>query len=555
MTAPRTRRLSASARPPAGRPAWAAVAWLVAPAVIAASATWLVLRRPAAPAPRPALETPVPAPSDSPFFDEIARLEREGKFGDALRRLDEFSPRLDPDPNAGLRAEALRDVLERKGRALQAARVEEARRLAGQGKLREAVDRLADVAALGAAPRLAPLVTESYQQLRRAAEEHLAVRRRASLEAAEKEISRARKPAPASERFAQDDFAGVLAAARAAPLIDPELLLLLSMCATRAPLDEAVVRVYEEALRKNPQDRAVWLALCILHTWRQDAEAAAEVVRRVEQLKVKLDHPTIRAMDIYRKLRIRGLPPGKAVSVDYAGPYEIVTDAGPAQARRLAGQLEGIDREYAARFPWSRNPNLLMRVLYFEVHADFQEYCRDFYGQKRPDVAAFYLPATKQLVVSDLGEESHRVLRHEAFHQWLDFFAPQAPSWLHEGMASFMERSVEGKAAFDEQYHEWSLMGMKTHPTIPALLAMSQAEWHEHVPSPALLYGQSWSFIYFLHRRGKGALLDDFLRHLASGRSAPLATSLAFGTADLGALEREWKQAVLANAYDQRGPR
>ena len=45
-------------------------------------------------------------------------------------------------------------------------------------------------------------------------------------------------------------------------------------------------------------------------------------------------------------------------------------------------------------------------------------------------------------------------------------------------------------------------------------------------------------------------MLDEFLNRLALGRPVPEATE-AFG--DVSGMEREWRQAVVGNAYDPPG--
>lgn len=509
-----------------------------------------------------------PPPRRSPFFEEVDRLEREGRLGEAIQKLDEFSPRLSSEEDAVPRVKFRLARLEKKAAELLDARPREAGVLAAEGKLREAVDRLADVAALGASTRLAPRVTEAYRQLRRAADDHLAARRKESLIRVEQELTDlrsrvgptapARALAEANERFAAGEFTAVLLAAER--LLESGaavegLTRLLNLCATRAPLDEAVLRLYERALEKHPSSAALWASLGILHTWRQDATGAADVARRAAAKDVRFGPGLLEVMRLYGKLSRGGFPPGKPLYVDFVGPYEIVTDAGPAAARKLAGELEEIAREYAEIFPHSRNPNLRMRVMLFESQGDYSEYHRDLFGRTANEsgVLAFYWPAIKQLVVAQgdaEGVKHHQVVRHEAFHQWIDFFAPNSPGWLNEGLAAFFEKSLRNRAAFSPDYHARAVHGMPLFPPLKEFLTLSRGDWHES-PAQALYYGQAWSYIYWLHRQGKASLLDEYLRGLVLGRPQAAAFAASFGKVDLDEHQRLWKAAVLGNAYDK----
>lgn len=565
--------------------------------------------RPSAPAPAsPAAPKPAPPSSGSigkPKVDpptavdgilqEVDALVRDGKFKQALEKLNWFPARGCDEASAARLAAARADV-QRRISDLIGTRAKEAEELAGKGKLRAAADRLQELADI----EMPALVGAAYDRLRKAADVWLAAKRAESHAAVVRELDQIRARARAERAPADPEAAmkeaqrlvdaekwseavEVLTALAAVPswrdralqlravahygaerfvdvLLDAQTLLesgaagketisLLNRAITRAPIDETVRCLYERLLDKDPAQPVLWTSLVMLHTWRHDTESAADAIKRARAKKVGFTMSDAALMDEFLSLRERGFPPGKPVVVDYAGPYEILTDAGPRRARELATLLDGIATEYGTGLPYARNANLRFRVMFFSNDFDFQAYTRSLMGRtaRERGAVAFYTPSIKQLVVCDEPKEFKETVRHEAFHQWLDYSAHDAPRWFNEGSASYYEKAMMTRVELNEYYAAGAQLTLEKLPALKELILMPVDKWVTDEREP-FFYCEAWSFIYWLRKTGRGALLDEYLRRLVLGDSQEAAYERVFSKR-LDDLERPWKAAVATGQY------
>lgn len=514
-------------------------------------------RPPAPPAPAPPA---VRGPVDQ-LLDECAALVRAGKSKEAAEKIDWFAAdgltRADVE-----RLARAREELRTKSGSLVEDRVKQAEQLARKGLLREATDLFQDLDEQAGAEALGP----AYLKLRTAAETWLVQERArnhesvlkslAELEAADagKKVERL---ARAQARHEADQPLGVLhdALALLSAGQEPKAAVeLLHRVLTRAPMDETVLRYCERELARNPQQPGLWELLSTIWTWRHDPEEASKVYFRAMKAQVKFEGQTSNNLVQFLALREKGFPAGKPVVVDYAGPYEILTDATPRRARELARQLDGLAREYGEGFKRSINPVLRFRVLFFSKERDYQLYHKGVFGMSARErgAVAYYSPGIKQLVVVDSSREFQEVVRHEAFHQFLDYFVHGAPRWFNEGSAAFFERSTFGRPRLDEKYHNGARHGLTTKalPPLAELLQMSASTWVGD-PREFLFYCQAWSFIYWLHAQGRASLLEDYLNLLVSGATHAHAYEKVFAP-KIPEFEPAWRRAVLESAYPAR---
>jgi len=582
---------------------WGGLAGLAA---VGAAAVYVASRPSRPPVPATAKAAASPAPATAPqglprpadvLLEECADLAREHRFKTALDKLDWFPTRECTEAERG-RLEAFRQALQARAAEFVAARTREAEALAAQGKLQDAASRLQDLADLS----LPAVVGDAYLRLRRAAQEELKAKRLDSLSRTTAALAdfaaqdRAARPAPdpegtwkraaglmTAEKF--DEALAELTALAALPewrerallaraaahyaadrplgvLWDAQLLLesgqaieaavdWLSRAIPRAAIDESVLRLFERLLAKNPDQPALWEGISAIWTWRHDVEEASRVYHDANVKGVRFDGPTAARLVQYAQLRHRGFPPGKPVVVDYAGPYEIFTDASPRRARELARQLEGIVTEYAAGFKRSVNPTFRFRVMLFSDDRDYQMYHKAIFGitARERGFGAYYSPSVKQLVVCDSSPEIRTIVRHEAFHQFLDYFVHDPPRWFNEGSASFFEQSTFGRPELDPKYQEGVRAGfaLKQLPPLSELLTMPTATWVSDARE-SFFYCQAWSFIYWLHKQGKGSLWDEYLRLLIQGWPWPHAHQRVLA-GKLAELEPAWQEAARHGRY------
>jgi hypothetical protein len=199
-----------------------------------------------------------------------------------------------------------------------------------------------------------------------------------------------------------------------------------------------------------------------------------------------------------------------------------------------------------------------------------------------PSSAGYWNSVEQELVLYDdrkVGGKSTTwaVLNHEAFHQYIFYFygnlAPQP--WYNEGTGDFYSGYEYKNKKFTLKKFIWrtetiqsAIQAMNSEKLSPVkkphlfplrqFVELSQAEYYGSNSlkiDPAHNYAQGWSFIYFL-RTGKAggaknwdpkwdAILDTYLRTLATTGKTDQAVDAAFKGIDFDALQTSWADYTL----------
>ena len=230
------------------------------------------------------------------------------------------------------------------------------------------------------------------------------------------------------------------------------------------------------------------------------------------------------------------------------GNYRVQTDGGDDLAARVGAFMNERYAEYSRLFPFPKNDEIKFLVKVFAKRGDFDAYQQklspDLVGE-HDRLGGFYDPVAQELVMpneSDLME----TLRHEGFHQFLDFFTGGAPKWFNEGTASYFETSTVDQRKMNPERmasarHALTADGAKS---LTELLTMDGATWRSF-KSQAILYGQSWSFIYFVVKEGRRDVLDRYFKILMRGEGETRAYHFCFGDLlKVGEWNRTWRRWV-----------
>ena len=552
-------------------------------------AAWWIIDPAAAPlaSPPPAARVDEPARA---ALDDCGALLSGGRYAEALRRLDTIYPstREGDAELANLRAEANRRVDGHVDACVAAAEA-----LVAEGEPQRAVDRLADVAALGIRDRL----QGAYDRLRQAVYRRRAESRRQSEAETRREIEVLRARYAGSPRalaprvrmieavdmmerrrwrdalaalneivgdpalredalrrravthFALEQYAGLLLDAEemGAGRLDPHVMSLLAMAALRAPIDEAVVSLYERSLRDRPSQPLVWQNLIQMRAWRHDIEQLTEAIDTASRHGFRAH-----GGDAHWRTAIAqwkpGMRPDSPIYVDFSDEYEILTDTSPRRAREVVNLIASIAREHARAIPTHRNPNIRFRIVFFARKRDFDDYQRAFRPSAGHEAIAYYSPNLKELVAYEGPPDTPQILRHETFHQILDCVAPHSPPWFHEGMAAFHELSSHERPVFNVKWHMAAQQELDRLPPLRELLTMPFDRFQSD-PRMPYFYGQAWSFIYFLHRRRRADLLVRYRELMSLGLRPEAAYGEVFAPL-LAEMEPLWREAVRRNKYD-----
>lgn len=120
-------------------------------------------------------------------------------------------------------------------------------------------------------------------------------------------------------------------------------------------------------------------------------------------------------------------------------------------------------------------------------------------GRPNEHVAGLYSRVLKQLIIWNLPDKQDMLetIRHEGFHQYLDRFLPDPPTWVNEGLAVYHEnaRSVRGRLKFG-QLHPRRLALLMERGFIPLETFVHQSH-PEYYAGGLRSYAQAWALIHF----------------------------------------------------------
>lgn len=310
----------------------------------------------------------------------------------------------------------------------------------------------------------------------------------------------------------------------------------------RAALIEKAVELYEAALKADPKNDKVAEALLRLYVKTHRYDDADKLVGSLTR-EARFNPHFNQILQIMQ--HSRGAFKGKSPNVAPFGRYIVETNAGQELAQKWAQDMDAIYREYLKVFPYSKNETLRFYVKIFEKEYDFRTYFGGNEVGKTFRIEGFYQDVGKELVLYKC-DGMYETMRHEGFHQYLDYYVNDCPIWFNEGYASFFETSTADKPVYNETRAKSAREALSANlvPGLKEMLLMSARDWQGHTYA-AHLYGESWSFIYFLTKTGRRKILDQYFMELMRGKSQKAAFDAVFKPMDLPALEKEWREAVL----------
>jgi tetratricopeptide (TPR) repeat protein len=236
--------------------------------------------------------------------------------------------------------------------------------------------------------------------------------------------------------------------------------------------------------------------------------------------------------------------------------YLVKTDISDKAAAFYASHLEAIHAMYTSRFGYRAETKQKARAYVFETREGYLTYA-ELSTNDRPEMSlGYYHPHYKELLIFEgLDKElTLRVLYHEGFHQFLHQFMPRPPYWFNEGVAEFFGASrVEGgQVVATGLIQEGRLdaikgaLGANVAKSLPDLLKSAERKdfYSGYI---GVNYAQAWSVIHFFfsYESGKYApLLREYYKVIRDSGSAQQAYDAAFGKANLGAMEKEWREYV-----------
>lgn len=257
--------------------------------------------------------------------------------------------------------------------------------------------------------------------------------------------------------------------------------------------------------------------------------------------------------------------------------------------------MDLIYEQYLGIFPASefkKDPKLIARVIFFRERGDYIDFTNFITGDTKADeTAGMYIHHFRLLVVSrsDAGKKygetmwqgTRETAFHEAFHQFIAYWAPGCPSWMNEGLAEFFSTTdedpktkqvvpgllkrlpigSEGMTNYQQMVGAFKPTAIHKPWPIKEFIRFDQSKFYaedisnklERGARRAANYSQGWGLCYFLiHGYGKDGrkIIVDYIKALRDGKSPDEAADIAFKKfqtdEDWEKLEKKWRQFFAA---------
>lgn len=214
----------------------------------------------------------------------------------------------------------------------------------------------------------------------------------------------------------------------------------------------------------------------------------------------------------------------------------------------------------------SNDDEARFRVLIFQTRKSYDEFARRQVGEQAEFTDGMFVPGLKLLLILHQGnsQETYETLFHEAFHQFLNRNAPNAPIWLNEGLATFFgsAQATRNGLVFNRPHRNYwrlcrKLIEKDMAPSIEELLSTGRATFYGNVPvklsgfddvrQSHIYYAESYTLIHLLLSDAEGKKrLREYLQDLSNPRRRSQAQILDahFDAAARGALFESWKRYV-----------
>jgi len=263
---------------------------------------------------------------------------------------------------------------------------------------------------------------------------------------------------------------------------------------------------------------------------------------------------------------------GPAWSTKYTaeGPHYIVySEISQANADLIRNHAEAVYNEYTKFFPYVKKKKHKYTIFVFGSFGSFADYAIDS-GEMppHPAIGGLFNPNLDHLLLR--GDRSLPkvcgTLYHEGFHQYLDYYVKNAPTWFNEGFATFFEVSYFDQnglfrsGVLNKQRLGVLLAALKGRvrggrvKPLEEIMCADHAAFMQGLGNQVLVnYAQSWSLVYFMAMNRN--LMDQFLRPyfnlLCKGASKEEAYEKVFKPR-IRTIEKVWKDYYLTGKYNQK---
>jgi len=235
---------------------------------------------------------------------------------------------------------------------------------------------------------------------------------------------------------------------------------------------------------------------------------------------------------------------------------DVATEVGKSVIRDLKDKMPSLRQAYATLVPPLTQENEVSLIRLFQTRDDYVRYV----GKDHAWSSGIWMPARRELVLSQekSKDEMMRIIRHEAFHQYLSHaycMLPAAP-WMNEGHACLFENAsvdTKGKVSINEDPARVQLLIENIDAAaalIPNLLRASYTDFYDGTAEQrSFKYALAWGLAYYLQKGAPQerntpfkAILPDFAAALAQTHTYAEATALAFKEVDMAVFQENFRE-------------
>ncbi len=233
--------------------------------------------------------------------------------------------------------------------------------------------------------------------------------------------------------------------------------------------------------------------------------------------------------------------------------FVVIGDAAERELRRVADRVEGFRDGLVRALP---NATVAMPVpmtiVVFASDAAFTPFKPIVNGRPMDRIGGYFLNGEDANYIAMTlahGEAAYPTILHEYTHALLAETLPNAPMWLHEGLAevysTYSERA-DGRTAIigaAPPHHVRELLGAPLLPLELLMAADAHSPLYNEAERRGMFYAEAWALVHYLllgtpDRRGQ---VSDYLRLTDEGVTVPAAIRQAFGR-DPKALEADLRE-------------
>lgn len=237
--------------------------------------------------------------------------------------------------------------------------------------------------------------------------------------------------------------------------------------------------------------------------------------------------------------------------------FQLIGDVSARQLRDVAIRFEQF-RDIATRLNLAQTrqeSTAPLTILVFRNRSSFEPFMPRS-GGRVLESAGMFVDGPDSVYIAvrlDRGEESFRAVFHEYSHLLLGRVFPEAPLWLHEGMAEFYStlRITGDRSALiglPVTAHV-TLLQQQSMPLTQMFAATARSsEYSGDTATRRLLYAQSWAVIHHAFRSSRSKEVLELAMKLAHGADVEAAVQSTYGM-PISELERRVIGYIRSGTY------